>query len=238
MKNTTAIILAGGLGTRIASLTKGRFPKPMLLIQKKPFLEYLLNWLAKQGLKQVVLAVGFQSEVIKNYFGQEFKKIKLIYSDEGNGQLGTGGAIKKVLSVTQSEYYFVINGDTFFPIDLEKLYKFHLVNNVDFSISLKEMENCNRFGTVEINEKTQVVKFNEKQNVKKGLINGGIYCFGKKTVKMLRKCSTVFSLEKDFLSEKKDLVIGGKKFNNCFFDIGIEQDFRKFQDFVLSKEIK
>ena len=114
-----AIILCGGLGTRLRSVIKD-IPKPMADINGAPFLQILLEFLLRQGVKKVILAVSYKFEVIQGFFGSDFKGLKLIYSVE-NTPLGTGGAIKQALEFADENENFVLNGDTFFDIDLSVL---------------------------------------------------------------------------------------------------------------------
>lgn len=105
-----AIILCGGLGTRLKSVIKD-IPKPMAPINNKPFLEFIFEHLKKQGIKEIILAVSHKYEVIQEYFKDEFLGIKIKYSIEKE-LLGTGGAIKEALKFIKNEVY-VLNGDTF-----------------------------------------------------------------------------------------------------------------------------
>ncbi|EDP4615425.1 NTP transferase domain-containing protein, partial [Campylobacter jejuni] len=160
-----AIILCGGLGTRLKSVIKN-IPKPMAPINDKPFLEFIFEYLKKQGIKEVILAVSYKYEVIKEYFKDEFLGIKIKYSIEKE-PLGTGGAIKEALKFIKNEAY-VLNGDTFFDIDLSKL----KLNRSKICLALKQMNDFDRYGTVNVNEQGFVISFEEKIFKNQGLING------------------------------------------------------------------
>lgn len=114
-----AIILAGGFGTRLKSVIQD-LPKPMAPVNDKPFLEYIFKYLKKQGIKEVILSVFYKKEVIKEYFKDSFDSINIIYNEEKE-PLGTGGSIKDALKFVNDEVY-VLNGDTFFDIDLKKCF--------------------------------------------------------------------------------------------------------------------
>lgn len=180
-----AIILCGGLGTRLKSVIKD-IPKPMAPINDKPFLEFIFEYLKKQGIKEVILAVSYKYEVIKEYFKDEFLGIKIKYSIEKE-PLGTGGAIKEALKIIKNEAY-VLNGDTFFGIDLSKL----KLNGSKICLALKQMNDFDRYGTVNVDEQCLVISFEEKVFKKQGLINGGIYLLKKDIFDK-------FDLEKNFL---------------------------------------
>ena len=116
-----AIILAGGLGTRLKGLVK-KVPKPMIAVNKRPFLEIILNYLSSNGFTRVVLSVGYLSHVISNYFGKEYKNLELHYASEKE-RLGTGGAIKYALNQCIEDKVFIFNGDTFIDLNFTGLIK-------------------------------------------------------------------------------------------------------------------
>ena len=159
-----AIILAGGFGTRLSKVVSD-VPKPMAPINERPFLEYLLDDLSDKGINRVILAVGYKKEIIKNHFQERYKNIEIIYSDE-DIPLGTGGAIKKALTLSKTEDIFIVNGDTFFDVNLKEMYKFHKENNSNLTLAIKEMERFNRYGSLAL-EGNKIVKFEEKKYIEK-----------------------------------------------------------------------
>ncbi|RMA93310.1 nucleotidyltransferase family protein [Hydrogenothermus marinus] len=220
-----AIILAGGLGTRLRSVVKD-VPKPMALVAGKPFLEYILDYLNNNSLKRVILAIGYKSDIIKSYFGNSYKELTLKYSEE-NEPLGTGGAIKQALNFSVENDILILNGDTFFNIDLIKFYEFHLAKKSNLTIALKKMENIDRYGTVEIDKDRRISGFSEKKYVKKGIINGGVYILNKPFFLSLNFVNK-FSFEKDFLEKYYNLYnFYGFISKSYFIDIGIPEDYEK-----------
>ncbi len=213
------VILAGGMGTRLQKIIKD-IPKPMANIGKKPFLFYLLSHIAKFDVKNIILSVGYKQEIIKNYFGYNFKKIALSYSCEKK-PLGTGGAIKKIFETTDIEEVVVINGDTFANLDLDKFYDYS--KDKDMVIAIKYMKNFDRYGCVKF-YKDKIISFEEKNFVKEGYINSGIYFLRKSIFKETKE--KVFSFEK-FLEKKEDIFI--YKYSGYFIDIGIPNDYKKAQ---------
>lgn len=222
-----AIVLAGGLGTRLQSVVSD-VPKPMAPIEDKPFLEYILKYLKKNSISKVILSVGYKWEIIQEYFGNNFDGIELVYSVEDE-PLGTGGAIKKAMSKVSNDKVYIINGDTFFNVNLNKL---ELVNNSKLVLSLKNMQDFDRYGCVESDENNFVTKFTEKSYRKIGNINGGIYLASKDIFDDF-DLETVFSFEEFMEYNLKKLNISSMVFDNYFIDIGIPQDYEKAQ-----KEIK
>lgn len=224
MKLNEAIILAGGRGTRLGEITKNK-PKPMIDVNGKPFLEYVLDHLKGEGLAKAILAVGYKYEIIKDYFGNNFKGIKLIYSIEEK-PLGTGGALKLAGNFIDSDMFFVLNGDTLFKIPLEALYSFHLLKRSKITIALKKISNCYRYGKVELDDSGQITKFIEKGIQGPGLINGGIYVMNYDIIKQIDSNITL-SLEKDILQDYINKGLFGLVFDNYFIDIGLPIDYYK-----------
>jgi D-glycero-alpha-D-manno-heptose 1-phosphate guanylyltransferase len=172
-----AIILAGGLGTRLRSVVND-IPKPMAEVCGKPFLSYILDFLIKYGIKRVILSVGYKWEAIREFFGEQYKSINLVYAIEYE-PLGTGGAIKNALKYVRDTEVFILNGDTLFNIDLSVFYSLHKNKNSNLSIALKKMNFTERYGSVKIDENNRIIDFSEKAQKFNILINGGIYLLNK-----------------------------------------------------------
>jgi D-glycero-alpha-D-manno-heptose 1-phosphate guanylyltransferase len=221
-QDTPVIILAGGFGTRLSTVVKD-VPKPMAPINGKPFLHYIFKELQHQKIKQVVLSVGHLKEVIQDYFQDSYLGISIQYAIE-NEPFGTGGGIKHAFNFVEDDA-FVLNGDTFFDIELSKLKK----TDADISIALKPMFNFDRYGTVELNNENRIVSFNEKKYCEHGLINGGVYYFKKSLFDKI-ETERKFSFEKDILEKHlHHLQIQGTVFDNYFIDIGIPEDYKQAQ---------
>ena len=227
-----AIILAGGLGTRLRSVISD-LPKPMAPVAGQPFLHYIFLYLQKQGITDVVLSVGYKSEVIKEFFGDKYAGINIRYAVE-NEPLGTGGGIRQAMSLIDSDAY-VLNGDTFFDVDLKDLYEFYTMRSSDIALALKRMHHFDRYGTVEIGNKDRVLQFQEKRYKAEGLINGGVYVINKNLFKKVEEIedtilSQRFSFEKDILEKHLlPLHYQGKEFGGYFIDIGIPEDYERAQ---------
>ena len=228
MKVIEAIVLAGGLGTRLQKIIPG-IPKPMALINGRPFLEYLLNFLNAEHVTKVVLSVGHKYEVIYEYFKTKYKDIEIEYSVEST-PLGTGGGIKKAADSIRSKDFLVLNGDTIFDINISELYDYHLKNRPGVTIALKRLSDNSRYGSVDVDNDLNVRGFIEKKSLNTGfLINGGIYVINRK--KFNSAClSGAFSFEKDFLEKYYNIIcMKGLVFDNYFLDIGVPEDFKLAQ---------
>lgn len=219
-----AIVLAGGFGTRLRKVVSD-VPKPMAPMDDRgtPFLAIVLEQLAKQGVEKVILSVGYMSEVIQNYFGDSYAGMDVVYSHESE-PLGTGGAVKKALSLCSRDIVFILNGDTYFDVDLTDLEYKHRESGADFTLAAKEMLHFDRYGELDLAVDDRVIAFREKKYCDYGYINGGIYCIKKTILSNVKQ--EVFSLERDFLEKKiKSLRIVAYKADGCFVDIGVPEDY-------------
>lgn len=234
-----AIILAGGAGRRLQSVVKD-MPKPMADINGRPFLCYLLDYLSFQGITKILLSVGYKYEIIQDYFGLQYKTLDIRYVIEDK-PLGTGGAIRKALELISGDEAVVLNGDTFFNLDLRKMVDFHHVENSILTIAVKPMHNFERYGTVIIKD-SRVFGFEEKTFRQFGYINGGIYIIKKAVSEFFDYDRDAFSFEIDFLHKKiADTHPSAFISDSYFVDIGIPEDYRKAQeelDYILKGAIK
>lgn len=220
-----AVILAGGLGTRVRNITEDKIPKVMLPINGKPFLLYILNYLKTQNIKNVVLCVGFKKEIIKDYFrdGRKYD-LNLFYSEEKT-PLGTAGALKNAERFISSDRFLLLNGDTLFKINLDELLRFHNSKKAKISVALKYLQNTQRYGRVEINSDNAIIQFIEKGIRKQGIINGGLYIMERDVLSLIEKFPS--SLEKDVLPMLINKGLYGKIFDEYFIDIGIPEDYER-----------
>ncbi|NVN98372.1 MAG: NTP transferase domain-containing protein [Geobacteraceae bacterium] len=219
-----AIILAGGLGTRLRSVVSD-VPKPMADIGGKPFLFYLFAYLKSLAVDRFIVSSGFKYEIIEKYFGSAFANLPLLYSIEEQ-PLGTGGAIKKALSDCTADHVIVVNGDTFFPVDLTAMMQKHINTGAAVTIALKNMTNFDRYGTVTLDD-TRIVAFREKQLCSSGYINGGTYIIRRDIFHGVELPSR-FSFEADFLVKfAQSFMMTGFVSDSYFIDIGIPDDYEK-----------
>ncbi len=226
-----AILLCGGMGTRLRSVVSDR-PKPMADICGKPFLQYLLEMLRDKGITEVIFALGYMGEMIEEYFqdGSVFG-LKIAYSYEEE-PLGTGGAIRNALPKILEEEVLVLNADTYFPMDYQGLLCFHQENDGDFSLATRGVPDISRYGAVRRDAAGRILAWNEKLEdggqPLAGEINGGIYVMKKSLIAEIPEGKQ--SLEQDcipkWLSEGKRIF--GLPFDGYFMDIGIPKDYQQF----------
>lgn len=218
------IVLAGGMGTRLKSAVK-EVPKPMADINGEPFLEYLLRYLAQFKIGKIILSVGYKYEIIQNYFKNDRYGIEIVYAVERT-PLGTGGAIKASLQYVEKENAVVLNGDTFFKVNINEIYERHLSNRCDVTLALKPMKNFDRYGAVVV-KNNRVVSFEEKAAKDQGYINGGIYVLRRSLLDKVSEKDS-FSFENDYLQKNvNELNICPYISDNYFIDIGIPTDYHR-----------
>ena len=225
-----AIILAGGLGTRLKDVIGDEVPKPMAPVKGRPFLEYLLAFLDRWGVSRVVMATGYRHEVIEKHFGHSFREMEIAYSRETE-PLGTGGAVRRAMELTNSYSVYVVNGDTYFDVNLWKLDNFHKANEADASLSLRKVNDVSRYGIVNSDADGRVISFQEKGTGEgMGFINGGTYILNRNSFMKL-DFPEHFSLEKDYFEKyTRDHRIFGVRCYSFFLDIGVPEDYEEAQD--------
>lgn len=221
-----AIILAGGLGTRLASRLN-HIPKSMAPVAGRPFLEILLDNLVAAGCSHIILSIGHLREVILQWFRSHYRGVPIDYAIE-ESPLGTGGAIRMALRHANEPSVLVLNGDTYLEADLSALVKFHRSSGRPLTMAVLCVEDVSRYGGVLI-ENQSVTGFFEKGRTGPGWINGGLYVIDKH-FPWHPDLPARFSFETDvlvpFLSEIHPAAFpcGG-----YFLDIGIPEDLDRAQ---------
>jgi D-glycero-alpha-D-manno-heptose 1-phosphate guanylyltransferase len=228
-----AMILVGGLGTRLRQVLRG-LPKPMAPIQDKPFLAYLLQYLNKQGITQVIFLTHYMSEEIQAYFQSRYAGIDIKYIVEPQS-LGTGGALLNALSQAHELRgpTFVLNGDTFVKLNYQAMFNQHCQQGPLLTIALCSVKDCSRYGKVVV-ENDHIVAFKEKGEKGLGLINVGVYLIHPHLFSSF-SLPPRFSFENDFLLPYLT-KLGPRPFiaNDYFIDIGVPEDYaRAMQDLPL-----
>ena len=226
-----AIVLVGGLGTRLGALTRNT-PKPMLPIRGTPFLERFLQYLKSCGFKKAVLATGYKSEVIESYFQSSSPSLPDIEISLENEPLGTGGAIAKALEKITSDKVTIFNGDSYLEVDYKALWDAHLFKQADITIASRYVDPANRYGVLSYDDHCRVIAFEEKGISATGFINGGVYLCHTKSLKEISKPfnSLPFSFEEDVLTKQLSLIkIYHFPSNGFFIDIGVPEDYERAQ---------
>ncbi|MEO5905919.1 MAG: sugar phosphate nucleotidyltransferase, partial [Saprospiraceae bacterium] len=222
-----AIILAGGLGTRLKDAVPDK-PKSMAPVAGLPFLSYVIRHLLSQGIRHIVFSLGYKHEMIEDFLKRNYGYLNYSVVIE-KFPLGTGGAIMLALGKTTDRDILIVNGDTLYKVDVDDLNDHHIENQSDCTLALKPMLGFDRYGAVEIGDHGRITKFQEKKLTKSGNINGGVYLLNKNHF-INRKFPEVFSFEKDYLEAYiGPSLLHGVIQEKYFVDIGIPQDYEKVQ---------
>jgi D-glycero-alpha-D-manno-heptose 1-phosphate guanylyltransferase len=224
-----AILLAGGLGTRLHKVTGDTYPKSLAEVDGKPFLHYIIKYLESMGVKRFIFAVSHHAQMIVDNVNESFPNLDCVFSYE-NEPMGTGGAIKQALEFAQSDDVLVVNSDSFMEFSLDQFCLFHQKNQASLSIICTQVDDINRFGAADINDKNCLNKFFEKGGKGGGYINSGIYLINIQHPTLL-ELSGRFSFETEILASKS-LPVYAMKNTGLFFDIGTPDDFVGAQKLV------
>ena len=224
-----AIILAGGFGTRLQTVVSD-VPKPMAPVNRLPFLNYVFQYLKFFGIQKVILSTGYLSDKIISYYGQQYLGIEILYTKEET-PLGTGGGIRLAMEQCQSKDVLVLNGDSFFDVNLNEYFIHHDKLKAQCSLALRKVDNASRYGTISLGFSNKIDSFKEKDGQEiPGLINGGVYILNRELYLNETKSNSAFSIEKDFFETKiQQMNICGFEFSGYFIDIGIPDDYHRAQ---------
>jgi len=222
---TSAILLVGGMGTRLMPLTS-KTPKPMLQVAGVPFTEHQIRKAAQAGISEIVLATSYKAELFEPYFGDGRKfGIKIKYAVEESA-LGTGGGIRNAAALLDDcDQVVIFNGDVLSGHDLAAQIQSHINNKADITLYLTKVEDARAYGCVELLADNQVKSFLEKmENPVSNMINAGCYIFNRKVIDQI-PANQVVSVERDtfpsFLSS--GVKVYGYLDNSYWLDIGNPQ---------------
>ena len=224
----SAVILAGGLGTRLRSAVPD-LPKPMAPISGRPFLEYLLNYWISQGVSRFVLSVGYRHEAIVQHFGPRYKGVEIEYAVEER-PLGTGGGfLAAAEKVGRREPFLLLNGDTYFEVDWNVLHAYALEHDADWCLSLFRTSEKGRYMGIEVSSEGRITSL--KSGIEQGsrLANGGVYWVHPRVLSRAPSVDERLSLEDDLFPRAfaAGRRLFGIEFKGTFIDIGVPEDYHR-----------
>jgi NDP-sugar pyrophosphorylase family protein len=224
-----AVLLVGGLGTRLRTVVPSA-PKPLALVGNRPFLELLIQQLAGQGVRRLIMCTGYLADQIEEEFGDgRGLGVTVEYSKEPE-PLGTGGAVKFAESFLQGvPDFLVMNGDSFLELDLNELIQLHRMHGSLATMAVVSVENAGRYGTVYVDSGNRVTEFCEKTGSDSpGLINAGVYVFSPAILELIPTGPA--SLEKDVFPTLLDRGVYAVRQKGVFIDIGTPADYAHAQE--------
>ncbi len=226
---TTAIILAGGFGTRLRSAVPD-LPKPMAPIGGRPFLEYQLDYWIAQGVSHFIISVGYRHEVIVDYFGNSYKGAELDYVIE-QMPLGTGGGLLLAAEkVGNDAPFLLLNGDTYFAVDLKTLTEFSQEKDADWCFSLFRANEEGRYMGMDVSPQGQITSLKSGTGHSGRLANGGVYWVHPRALRGGRFApGDKVSLEDDIfpVAMASGQRLFGIEFPGTFIDIGVPDDYHR-----------
>jgi len=232
MEKTTAIILAGGLGTRLRAVISDR-PKVLAPVLGRPFLSYLLNQVAVAGGRRVILCNGYMGDKVRDTLGDAYRGMSLVHLRESS-PLGTGGALRTALPYVTSENIVVMNGDSYFDVDLRQLMAAHTTTNAQATLSVAQVPDTQRFGRVAFDDAQRVLAFEEKGSaVGPGWINAGIYAM-RRNLPTTIPANEVVSLERQVFPSWIGKGLFAFASSGRFLDIGTPESYEAATEFFAS----
>jgi NDP-sugar pyrophosphorylase family protein len=219
----TAMILAGGLGTRLQPLVADR-PKAMADLHGRPFLSHQFDMLLAQGIRSAVICTGHLGEQIEDRFGTSYGPLAITYSRESR-PMGTGGALALALPWAGSDPLLVLNGDSLLTVDLKAFFAFQQQEIGCHAMCLVQVEDAGRYGGVLLGQGDQVAAFGEKARTGPGLVNAGIYLLRRSALEGL-PLDRPTSLEQDVFPALAGGALRGFRWDGTFLDIGTPESYR------------
>ena len=234
LKDIDIAILAGGLGTRIESVLD-ETPKILAPVGERPFLSFLLDWLAKYGARRVVLGLGHLAHAVIDYLdGRGPDGIQIVPVIEPD-PLGTAGALRFMKDRLRSDPVLVINGDSFVDVDLCDFVVSHAASNAEVSLICTELENTSHSGRVSVSEQGRIIDFIEKdiKHEGPGFINAGVYLFSAAMLSRIEK-TTGSSLEHDVFEMMAPETLHAMTGQFRFIDIGTPESLATATEVISS----
>jgi D-glycero-alpha-D-manno-heptose 1-phosphate guanylyltransferase len=231
MRAEEAIVLAGGFGTRLRSVVSD-VPKPMAVVAGRPFLAWVLDFLAAQGLRRVVLATGYMAEKMQAAIGARWQGMDIAYSVERE-PLGTGGALKLAASQLHGGAAHVLNGDTFLRYSLSGLEDAANAAHTPIAVALAQVPDVARYGAVAVHD-GRITTFHDKGGQGPGLVNAGSYYLSAHALQSLPE-QAAFSFETQVLRPQAAAGrLAAFMQTQEFIDIGVPEDFVRAQTLFIA----
>ncbi len=221
------LILAGGLGTRLKSVVSD-VPKPLAPVAGRPFLQHVLDRLAGQGARRIILSVGHMADKIVDFFGSDYAGMSIVYAHESE-PLGTGGAMAYAVGLCESADLLVLNGDTFLGLDYGAFVFDAREKQARLSIVVRAVNDVSRYGSCKVSDGF-LSSFSEKGASGPGFINGGVYYMSSDLFASIDPGAKKFSFESDYVALKlAQLQPAAYVADGYFIDIGVPEDYARAQ---------
>ncbi|HEY59179.1 MAG TPA: NTP transferase domain-containing protein [Anaerolineae bacterium] len=225
----TAVVLAGGAGTRIRSITDKQ--KVMVEINNRPFITYILDFLKVAGFQQTIICTGYKPKEVLNVLGDDYHGMHLEYSAE-NKPLGTAGAVINSLKKIDSENILVLNGDSLCDVDINNFVEFYINKSYMPSIVCTWRDDLTRYGNILFNPDKRITSFQEKSGEdKSGWINAGLYLMKRDSLNSFPRDKKI-SIEYDVFPKLINKGLFAFLHKGKFIDIGTPESFLEAASFL------
>lgn len=228
--NICAVILAGGLGTRLRAVVPDR-QKVAAEVAGHPFIYHIIRQSAAAGIRDIVLCVGHKAETVEQCIAGNFPDLNIVFSKE-ESPLGTAGAVRLALNKTDAGEILVMNGDSYLDTDISAFVEWKRRNDLAVGLLLKQVEDVSRYGRVTLNAEGRILTFDEKGKFSgAGLINAGIYCFDRGILTVIpenSKCSIEIDIFPSLVSNGR---LYGLISEGAFIDIGTPESYSEANAF-------
>ena len=235
----TAVILAGGLGTRLRSEVAD-VPKPMAPVGGRPFLEHQMQYWMTQGIRRFILSVGYKREVIMDHFQRSWNGVAVDYAIEAE-PLGTGGGVLLAAAqILRDEPFLLLNGDTFFHLSLSDMFAHYQSANAALSVALFKASESGRYGRADVASDGRLRLLASEPAQQGEYANGGVYILSRHALALwLSQPPRKLSFESDILPAmlRADQKLMGFRSDGAFIDIGIPDDWRRASEVIASAQL-
>lgn len=229
----TAVILAGGLGTRLSPIVSQK-PKAMAPVAGKPFLTHILDQIRLFQLNEIIICTGHLHHQITEHFSDNYHGIPITYCHETVAR-GTGGALRNALPLIRSNPVLVMNGDSYCIFDFIEFEVFHAVTGAEVSMLLVQEECNSRSGLVNVGMDDKIISFKEKEpSISPSLINAGVYIMNKTAIRAIPG-RTPYSLENEFFPSLVNKSLYGMVTESLLIDIGTPESYQNAQAFFAGR---
>lgn len=223
LDEVTAIILAGGRGTRLQPVVADR-NKVLAQVNGRPFLTYLFDQALAAGIRHAVLCTGYKAGQVREELGLSYRDLQIAYSPEDQ-PLGTAGALAHAARAGAASKLICMNGDSYCDVRLDELWQWHLAKGGAATIQLAEVPDVSRFGSVALDKESRIIRFDEKGGLRSvGLINAGIYCMGRELLESIPADRAV-SIEREVFPSLPSVGLFGRRASCRFLDIGTPESY-------------
>jgi D-glycero-alpha-D-manno-heptose 1-phosphate guanylyltransferase len=218
LEDVTALILAGGKGTRLQSVVADR-NKVLADVNGRPFLTYLFDQALAAGIRRAILCTGYKAEQIRQELGSSYRALQITYSPEDQ-PLGTAGALAKAARGCAASELICMNGDSYCDVRLDHLWQWHQAKGGAATLQLAEVHDLSRYGSVTLDGESRIIRFDEKGGAScAGLINAGIYCMGREVLESI-PANRAVSMEREVFPSLLSVGLFGRRDGGRFLDIG------------------